>query len=169
MEELEITTDTPPQETPAAPTVKRKKILLILVPLLVLLLAGGGVACWVFFLKGGGAATPATGEKKSEEVPQQGSIFVLEPFIVNLMDLKGIRFLKLTLEVELAGIPEDVFKKETPKIRDSLIILLTSKGYEEVSSIQGKLKLREEILYRVNKIVGDGKVKAVYFTDFVVQ
>ena len=71
--------------------------------------------------------------------------------------------------MEVLGIPEEAFKKEVPKIRDSLIILLTSKGFDDISSIQGKLKLREEILYRINNVLGEGKAKAIYFTDFVVQ
>jgi len=88
---------------------------------------------------------------------------------VNLFDPKSVRYLKVTLQLELAGITKEEVDTQVPKIRDSLIILISSKKLEEVASMEGKLRLREEILFRINRILGEGKTREIYFTDFVVQ
>ena len=54
-------------------------------------------------------------------------------------------------------------------IRDAVLVLLTTKTLQDVQDVQGKNQLREEILAAVSKIVAQGKVTKVYFTDFVVQ
>lgn len=93
----------------------------------------------------------------------------LEPFIVNLFDERGVRYLKVRLDVEVWDSTKEEMEKKNPKIRDSLIVLLSSKKYEEIGSLEGKARLREEILFRLNRILGEGKAREVYFTDFVVQ
>jgi len=50
-----------------------------------------------------------------------------------------------------------------------VLVLLTTKTLQDVQDVQGKNQLREEILAAVSKIVAQGKVTKVYFTDFVVQ
>jgi len=54
-------------------------------------------------------------------------------------------------------------------IRDAVLVLLTTKTLQDIQDVQGKNQLREEILSAVSKIVAQGKVTKVYFTDFVVQ
>jgi flagellar FliL protein len=93
----------------------------------------------------------------------------LEPFVVNLFDEKGMRYLKIRLELEVTGCDEAYVQQRIAKIRDNLIILLSSKKYEEVGSIGGKMRLREEMLGRLTGVLGEGKTRGIYFTDFVVQ
>jgi flagellar FliL protein len=100
---------------------------------------------------------------------EDGFMYKLDPFIVNLFDDRGVRYLKVRLDIELWDLTEEEMTKKNPKIRDSLIVLLSSKNYEEIGSLEGKARLREEILFRLNRILGEGKAKEVYFTDFVVQ
>jgi flagellar FliL protein len=95
----------------------------------------------------------------------------LEPFVVNLVDPAGKRFLKLTLAVD---IKEEKTKKEIesrlPQIRDAILLLLTSKGYNDIAQVAGKLRLRNDILRIINQALGaSGQVHAVYFTEFVIQ
>ena len=96
-------------------------------------------------------------------------MYQLDPFIVNFFDKRGVRYLKVRLDVEVRDATEEEMQRKTPKIRDSLIVLLSSKKYEEIGSLEGKARLREEILFRLNRILGEGKAQEVYFTDFVVQ
>ncbi|CAD7783407.1 MAG: Flagellar basal body-associated protein FliL [Candidatus Methanoperedenaceae archaeon GB37] len=56
-------------------------------------------------------------------------------------------------------------EKKLPKIRDSLLMLLSSKSVEEISTLQGKLVLKNEIINRINSILNTGHVSAVYFTE----
>ena len=98
-----------------------------------------------------------------------GSCLLLFAVIVNLVDDQGIRYMKLQLELELKGIDEASMEKKNPKIRDSLVVLFSSKRFDEIATMEGKARLREEVLYRLDRILGEGKAQAVYFTDFVVQ
>lgn len=142
----------------------------------VVLLGGGTFA----FLKltGGPAeehATPADAAKeKAEEAVQQsglpGTMFPIESFIVNLAGSEGKRFLKVTIDMELdkAEVADEA-KARLPQIKDSILVLLSSKTFEEVYTVQGKFKLRDEIISRTNSFLKTGKVKNIYFTEFVIQ
>ncbi|MEK7773663.1 MAG: flagellar basal body-associated FliL family protein, partial [Deltaproteobacteria bacterium] len=92
----------------------------------------------------------------------------LDPFIVNLQDNSGTRYLKLTLSFELDGGPDEI-AAQTVKVRDSLIVLLSSKSYADIGTVEGKYQMRDEIVVRVNQFLTKTKVKSVYFSDFVIQ
>lgn len=92
----------------------------------------------------------------------------LEPFILNLAD-PG-RHLKVALQFELNDEKDELkVKDRTPKLRDMIIMLLSSKSVDSVSSAEGKFQLKDEILLRANQAMGKELFKNVYFTDFVMQ
>ncbi len=99
-----------------------------------------------------------------------GTVVPLDSFVVNISDRERDRYLKLKAELELS-IPElsDELDQRMPQIRDLIISLLGSKSFEEVRTIEGKNFLREEMLLRINALLVSGKVKRVFFTEFVVQ
>ena len=162
-----------PEETAAAteaPPQKSKKMLFIGLAVGFLVLAGiNGVLVWKVVSNDSADAKTVEQEEVVVEEEEDGFMYKLDPFIVNLFDDRGVRYLKVRLDIELWDFTEEEMAKKTPKIRDSLIVLLSSKKYEEIGSLEGKARLREEILFRLNRILGEGKAKEVYFTDFVVQ
>lgn len=101
---------------------------------------------------------------------EAGIMFPLDLFTVNLLSESGRRYLKVEMNLELEG-EELAHELETKKpiLRDVIIRILSGKSLEEVSTIKGKETLKEEILSDLNRRVKDGKIKNVYFTDFVVQ
>ena len=101
---------------------------------------------------------------------QKDLMFQLEPIIVNLAKSQGNRFLKVTLSLEMSTpkVRSDI-KKNIQKITDSVLLLLSSKLFEDVYSVQGKFTLKNEITARVNPFLVLGKVKEVYFTEFIIQ
>jgi flagellar FliL protein len=107
--------------------------------------------------KHGAAATP-------------GAMFDLDPFIVNLADAPEIRYLKITvkLEVENETVSTELSAR-VPQIRDTVLVLLSSKDVNTVRTPQGKFQLRDEITQRVNGLLPKPGVRSAYFTDFVVQ
>ena len=155
--------------------VRDKKKLFIMVGAAVAALAIlGGVA--VFALGGKGEKKSAEGAKVEAKAEGKGgevaasTTYPLEPFVVNIYDGQEIRYLKIKVEFELAN-PQakaDMDAKVAP-LRDSILILLTTKTMQEIQDLQGKNQLREQILGAVSKIVPASKVTKVYFTDFVVQ
>lgn len=160
-------------EAEKAPAKSRKKIYIIAgVALLVAALAGGGV----YYSQNNqsdtsaaeaGTAKPAAAKKK--EIPV---MYPLEAFVVNINDGNDMRYLKVKVELQ-TGLDAEKAKNELdpylPPLRDSILVLLTTKTIQDVRDLPGKNRLREEILAAAKKIMPQGKISSVYFTDFVVQ
>jgi len=167
------------KESPAAPEKKPSRLWLWIV---IAVLAVGGIGAGAFFLimkKGSTESTAAaTPKETAAQVKQSGGsagspsgvIFDLDPFVVNLADQQEIRYLKVTIKLEL---DQPIYKPDVenhlPQIRDSLLVLLSSKDYASIRTVEGKMDLRGEIIHRVNTVLQGDKVKGVYFTEFVAQ
>jgi len=151
---------------------KKGKSKLLVILLVVLVLVGGGAgAAWYFgLLSGGGRPAEAREEEEHEKPPAVGALLPVDPFIANLADEDGKRYLKATLQVEFfeAHVPPD-FNARLPQMRDLMLTLFSSKLFDEIRTPQGKALLREEIINRMNRAIGKDLVKAVYFTEFIVQ
>ena len=151
-----------------------KKIILIAVAVLLLAAIAAGA---VLFLKedpsaDGEAATEAaaTAPKMADPVYQG-----LDPdFVVAFQNPKTVRFIKLSVEVMARDddVIEDV-RLHMPAIRDKVIMLLSSKDEEGLLDVDGKEKLREELLAAIQEVLvkntGAPGIEAVYFTNFVMQ
>jgi flagellar FliL protein len=159
------------EEKPA--NKKSPKKLILLVVILVLLLGGGAFAWKSGMLDGvlGSKEKEKTTEAAKQDVAQSiGPIYPLEPFIVNLNEPLGKRYLKVKVEFELENENmKDEMTKRLAQFRDGIITLLSSKSYSDVSDLSGKYQLRAEILGMVNGFMKTGKVRNVYFTEFIVQ
>ena len=44
-----------------------------------------------------------------------------------------------------------------------------NQSYEDVLGVEGKARLREELLIRFNRLLPEGQIARVYLTEFVVQ
>jgi flagellar basal body-associated protein FliL len=94
----------------------------------------------------------------------------IDSFVVNVSDGEGDRFLKvkIDLEVSSAEVGKEIDDR-MPQVKDILIGLLSSQNATTVRSMEGKDKLREQVLTRLNAVVRTGVVRQVLFTEFVVQ
>ena len=149
---------------------KPKKKIKIL-PIVIALVALVAVAVGAYFISPVlFSGKSAESEKATETKATEGVNFSLEPFVVNLMDQGGTRYLKVSVQLELSNpkVSENA-KNKTPQIRDAIITLLTNKTSEELITPEGKLLLKDEIKQRANQILGEGNVINVYLTDFVMQ
>ena len=59
--------------------------------------------------------------------------------------------------------------KRLPQVRDSILTMLSSKSNEDINTLEGKFQLRAEIISKLNQSLKTGKIKNVYFTDFIIQ
>jgi flagellar basal body-associated protein FliL len=119
------------------------------------------------------APPPAQGVPLFQAAVVQGSgiLVELKPFVVNLRGDHRSRYLRLALQLEISTekLEEDI-NKRLPQIRDRLIFLLSSKTFDEVSQMDGKYRLQDEITQNVNEVLGIATaVQKTYFTDFIVQ
>lgn len=94
----------------------------------------------------------------------------LPSITVNLADPPGNRYLKIGLEVEVSA-PDAVagLQNQTARVRDAIILLLSSKTVGQLTSSEGKVLLKNEIAARLNQILGASRVVRIYFTEFVIQ
>ena len=167
---------------------KLKKIIFILIPVLVILGGGGYFGYKRFFTPKPETQQPESAllaETKADVQPKDkdgkplppplapapGLILTLEPFMVNLADASGHRFLRVIISLDVGN---ETMQQETlarmPRIRDSLLLLFSSKNSSELNTTAGKLKLRSEILKSVNNVLGvKDKITQAYFVELVVQ
>jgi flagellar FliL protein len=146
---------------------KKSKFKLIITAVAVLLLGGGGYFGWSMYKQKGNEAKTETEEEKKVSV-----VHPLQSFIVNLADKKGMgkRYLKVTIEVEVENENNRLkVENNTAQIRDTVLLLLSGKQITEIDTMEGKLDLKQALLLRMNRILGEGIIKRIYFSEFVVQ
>ncbi len=146
---------------------KSKKLLFII--LAVVLLGGAGGA--FFFLKGGKHADA----KAAAPVLPPIYVNLDPPFVVNFEAEAMVRFLQVTVSV-MTRDPQiaDELKKNDPRIRNDLLMLLGNQKYQTISTLEGKTDLQKRSLEAVRSVVQSAggqseKVEALYFTAFVMQ
>ncbi len=149
------------------PKKKRSKLKWFLILLLLLLLAGGGAAAWYFglldtFLRD---KQPAPQTTEVSTPAHLDSTVPLPSFTVNLG-----RYIKIDLAVEVTKpeVTQDV-AANSARIRDSVILLLSSKSYADIATPESKVLLKSEIGDRINTILGPGKIYQVLITDLIIQ
>lgn len=168
-------------EAPKEEKKKGGKLKWIIIAVVILALLGGAG----FFFKdqimgmigmGGGTEQKAAADgeqaqdKGAEAEPEDTELVSLPTFLVNLADPLGRRYLKLTMDVEMRDKDSaEKLQKNESKVRDAVILLLSSKTFADLSSMQSKMALKEDIVRRLNGIVGGSTVLRVYFTEMVVQ
>lgn len=146
----------------------------IIMGVLLLGLGGGGYFLYPKLFPPGEKADAQAEEQAAQPEGEVGTEdyqqVALSPFVVNLADPLGRRYLKLVLGVEVVnGAAASELQNKEAKVRDALILLLSSKTYQELSSMENKLMLKQQIVDRLNQILGGSKVVEVYFTELVIQ
>ncbi|MGC8777802.1 MAG: flagellar basal body-associated FliL family protein [Candidatus Caldatribacteriaceae bacterium] len=118
------------------------------------------------FLPQKSPGVPQENKKKSEE-----AIYVFEGnFLVNLLDPDNPRYLKLVLGVGFSDKKvENELKKRNVELRDAIIMVASAQTFEELTKPEGKERLKNLIMNRINNILTTGRVESVYFLDFVIQ
>jgi flagellar FliL protein len=156
----------------------KKKLIFILVPVLLLV----GAAAGVYFLgladpllkmfhKKEAAAPAAEDSAKPGQPAPQAVFYDLPEILVNLnSNGRKQNFLKIRVSLELES-PLDVPKIESvmPRIIDNFQVYLRELRIEDLQGSAGLLRLREELLTRVNSSVKPAKVNDVLFKEMLVQ
>lgn len=175
---------------------KRSKLKIIILLIILLLLITGGIICyWWLNLRvpekisedtqtveqtqsETAAAENNTKEKTEDKKSGSGpapsktllNIVSIPTVTINLADKDTIRYLKVGFDVELSTKDSaQALEEQKARIRDSIIILLSSKTYADLASTEGKLKVKNEIATRLNQILGVPRVVQIYFNEFVIN
>ncbi|QTQ38104.1 Flagellar protein [Aromatoleum petrolei] len=131
-------------------------------------------------------------DAETEEAPAVATVdlnkpptFVpLDPFVVNLAPAEGERYLQVVMALRVTDAKTgENLKAFMPEIRHQINLLLSSKLPSELSTMEGREALAEEIVRRTNGVLGtpaaktgDGKattptgpIQAVLFNSFIIQ
>ncbi|HLT26925.1 MAG TPA: flagellar basal body-associated FliL family protein [Zeimonas sp.] len=154
-----------------------KKWTLIIGAVVVLMGAAGAATQ---FLVRPAAADDPTAEMQARK---RTRVYVpLEQFTVNLADEGGERFAQVGITLEVLDERTDkAIKAHMPAIRNSVLLLLSSKQTGELLTLEGKKQLAEQIARKAGGELGwteppegaaaqrANPVAAVHFSHFIVQ
>lgn len=161
---------------------KRNKLVILLVVMNLLLIAGAGT--WFFLSGGDSAEAQEDSDDSDDEEPEEadptvfGPLIEMSPIVANLNDSESGRYLKVTMYMEVAADATDeeaaellraeVESKVVP-IRSRLIVYFSSCTVEDTLGSENKERIAGEIVEVVNEVLGEEKVRRVFYTEFVVQ
>src|SRR5579872_4432254 len=136
----------------------------------VLLLAGGLGAGWFLFAHN--KTTQAAATEKPEKKEPEFTLH-LDSFTVNLNDPNESHFLRCTIDLSLAHAPKGAAKEgdasaglPIPRIRDTILSVLTAAKADELLTVEGKTDLKHKLLAALDQRVPEIEAQDVYFTEF---
>jgi flagellar FliL protein len=159
---------------------RNRKSMFLIVPILLLFLAALILTLYIVInegawenLIGSGKSSAAQSYASAESSGDGGSLgplIKLNNFVVNVTDGERTRYLKagITLEGVNSQTKREI-KQRKPQIRDAVLSHASNKNFRELRDLQGKQQLQAEIQHKINSILQRGKVRRVFFTEFVIQ
>lgn len=149
------------------PKTRSKRPMLFGLLLAVVLGGGGFYATWSGMILGGDAGHAMTDGAPG---PLQGIAFVpLDTMVVSLGADSGSEHLRFTAQVEVvAGAEADVTLLK-PRILDVLNSYLRAIDIASIEDPQAMARLRAQMLRRVQIVVGEGRVRDLLITEFVLN
>lgn len=166
------------EETEDIEVPKKSKLPLILGALTTLILGGAGGFAGASFLAPQAEASVAEGEEGEEGEAGEGvdgvpeverAVIPIGLMTVNLRGTGGGRVLRMEVQVEAEAANQMAIEDRLPVLQDAIITLVSDYTYADVEGLDGKTRLRDELLGRINTVLGTVRVDRIYFTQFVVQ
>jgi len=110
----------------------------------------------------GGAGKPAGGGKIS--VPLSAKV------LVNVSGTAGTRYLLASLMLVGANAElKEAVEKSDAQLRDVASSVLATKTIADLDKPGSRNLIRTELISAFNGVLGDGRVKEIYFTEFAIQ
>lgn len=158
---------------PAAEGGKSKKGLIIGILIAIIAIGAGAGGTWYFMQQDGDEE--AEEEKPKPKAKLRPTTFVdLEVFTVNLQPEESGQYLQvgLTVKARETEVVQEI-AKQMPSIRNRILMLLSSKKAAEISGINGKQQLSQQIADEIRQSLDSEDlqedVREVLFTSFVIQ
>jgi len=174
------------------PGISVKTLIIVVVVAVVIVAAAVGTTV---FLLSGKSDTSASKDEHSESIEAEHDAienkpaiyFELKPdFVINFESDGKANFLSVQIQLlarESGSL--DVIEAEMPVLRNNVLLLLSAQKYDVVRTLEGKEKLRKDIMEILKKIIDkenealkkkNGEdfheippIEAIYFTGFIMQ
>jgi|TARA_R100001015_G_scaffold17610_1_gene9829 flagellar FliL protein len=147
-----------------------KKLLWVMIILVLLSSAGAAAAIYLVLDQ------RDSGEVQQQTVELTPPVFTrIEPFTVNLADDRyGSRLLYTGITLRVGNEQsKTIIEEHMPQVRSRLLILLSGKQANELTSTEGKEELAQAIISRLNVPLSENQppldLREVLFTEFIVQ
>ena len=104
---------------------------------------------------------------------KMGQIYIIDGIIVNPRGTQGERFLAVALGLELDPATElevaQELKEKEPVLKDVVTSILSSKDVAELAEVSNRNVLRVTLLREIRKLIVRGKVRRLYFTQYILM
>ena len=153
------------KDQPSEKTKKPLKLALILASFVALLLgAGGFYAVWSGLLFGGPGASVA------QASPLPDIEFVpVPPAVISLPPGSNSSHLRFAAQLEVAGPESQAVTQLLPRIQDVLNSYLRAVSVAELQEPSTLLRIRAQLLRRIQLVAGEGRVRDLLVTEFVLN
>lgn len=161
-----------PDPSAAAAPKKKSKVPLILGIVFAILGGAGGFFAVKMGLIGGGTAHEAPMEEMHGDMltPLPAVAFVaLDPLVINMPNQSGHQLLRFTAQLEVP--PEYLLEVEAikPRIVDVLNGYLRAVEISDLEDPSVLLRLRAQMLRRVQVVTGEGRIRDLLIMEFVLN
>jgi flagellar protein FliL len=152
-----------------------KTVLIIIIAGFVLFMAMAGAGFYILWQKMPGSSAgnvTATKSATEKEPPSKGlgPLYSINPLVINLAGSGGKRFLRIKMDLELKD--QATFEQvqaQIPRVKDTLLTILSAKKFQDINTVEGKSDLRTEIAAKMDTLFSKGAVTNVYLTEFVIE
>jgi flagellar protein FliL len=151
--------------------LSNKKLLLMFGGGALVLLLGLGAGTYFLFFSGGKSAEQVADVPQIPLVPPTIAFFDMPDVVVNIQSADGTpAYLKLAVSLELASAEEKQgLNVLRPRIVDQFQAYLRELRVDELKGSAGVLRVKEELLRRVNVAAAPYPVKDVLLKEMIVQ
>lgn len=158
---LDGVTNTENEPQPSNGRARKGPRLGLMLSLMLIAIVAAGVWFW---------RSQTAGTGRTEGLSAVQSTLHLETFVLNLADADQSAYLRVGIDLRL---DQDVKHAQeavpTAEIRDTILATLGEAKGEELTTSDGKGKLKQNVLHALQERVPDLGVKEIYFTEFLIQ
>ncbi|MFN4057300.1 MAG: flagellar basal body-associated protein FliL [Roseinatronobacter sp.] len=146
------------------PNAKKRRLLPMLIGMIggVALGAGGFFAAYSGKLPSGQSATP------SSKSVADFAFVALDPIMVSLTPNSNARLLRFSAQFEVAPASVADVERLRPRLIDMINLYLRAVEPAELNDPAALLRLRAQLLRRAQIIAGDGHIRDILITEFVL-
>ncbi len=152
----------------AEPKKKSKKPLVLGLVLALVLGGGGFYAAWSGLILAPAAPDHAEAEERPGPLPDIAFVPV-EPVVISLGPGSSSSHLKFTAQLEVAKSYAEEVTLLMPRILDVLNSYLRAVAVAELEDPAAMARLRAQMLRRVQIVTGEGRVRDLLVTEFVLN
>ena len=169
--EVEVEPDEEDTDVGARPTSRFSPRRIVVGMVLTATVIGLGIGVYLgisaFFAENGAKASAHATVAPPPVAPRPASTTAaMPPVTVGLRDGHVVR-----LHLHCQMHPDDVYRFEERKMELKALVKDVVKDYQssDLEGIEGKNRLRDELLTKLNARIGEPMIERVYFEDFLIQ